>query len=54
MKVEMTKGDGKTKVQTPYFSSKPFTVLAEPNMKQAIEEAHRNIETNIDKWTCQG
>ena len=27
LKVEMTKGDGKTKVQTPYFSSKPFVIL---------------------------
>ena len=56
MKVEMTKTtpDGKSKNMSPYFSSKPFTVLAEPNIKQAIEEAHRNIDTQIEKWTCKG
>ena len=54
LKVEMTKGDGKTKVQTPYFSSKPFVILAEPNIKQAIEEAHQRIDSQIDKWTREG
>ena len=56
LRVEMSKttADGKRKVQQPYFSSKPFTVLAEPNIKQTIEEAHRNIDTQIEKWTCQG
>ena len=52
LRVEMTKttADGKRKVQQPYFSSKPFTVLAEPNIKQAIEEAHQRYDSQIDKW----
>ena len=56
MKVEMTKTtpDGKSKNMSPYFSSMPFTVLAEPNMKQAIAKAQSAIETNIDKWTKEG
>ena len=56
LKVEMTKttADGKRKVQTPYFSSKPFVILAEPNIKQAIEEAHQRIDAQIDKWTREG
>ena len=51
---KITTHDGKSKNMSPYFSSKPFTVLAEPNMKQAIEEAHRNIDTQIDNWTREG
>ena len=54
LKVEMTKGDGKTKVQTPYFASKPFVILRPEDIDEAIEEGHRNIDTQIDKWTCQG
>ena len=54
LKVEMTKGDGKTKVQQPYFSSKPYTILSQHDIENAIEEAHRNIDTQIEKWTCQG
>ena len=54
MKVEMTKGDGKTKVQTPYFASKPYTILSQHDIENAIAKSHTAIETNIDKWTCQG
>ena len=56
LKVEMTKaqGDGKRKVQQPYFSSKPYTILSQHDIENAIEEAHRNIDTQIEKWTCQG
>ena len=54
MKVEMTKGDGKTKVQTPYFASKPYTILSQHDIENAIAKAQSAIETNIDKWTCQG
>ena len=44
LKVEMTKGDGKRKVQQPYFSSKPYTILSQHDIENAIEEAHRNID----------
>ena len=54
MKVEMTKGDGKTKVQTPYFASKPYTILSQHDIENAIEEAHRNIDAQMDKWTREG
>ena len=54
MKVEMTKGDGKRKVQQPYFASKPYTILSQHDIENAIEEAHRNIDAQMDKWTCQG
>ena len=56
LRVEMTKttADGKRKKQQPYFSSKPFTALAEPNIKHAIQEAHQRIDSQIDKWTRQG
>ena len=54
MKVEMTKGDGKTKVQTPYFASKPYTILSQHDIENAIAKAQSAIKTNIDKWTCQG
>ena len=54
LKVEMTKGDGKRKVQQPYFASKPYTILSQHDIENAIEEAHRNIDTQIEKWTCQG
>ena len=54
LKVEMTKGDGKTKVQTPYFASKPYTILSQHDIENAIEEAHRNIDAQMDKWTREG
>ena len=54
LRVEMTKGDGKRKVQQPYFSSKPYTILSPHDIENAIEEAHRNIDAQMDKWTCQG
>ena len=54
MKVEMTKGDGKRKVQQPYFASKPYTILSQHDIENAIEEAHRNIDTQMDKWTREG
>ena len=54
MKVEMTKGDGKTKVQTPYFASKPYTILSQHDIENAIAKAQSAIETNIDKWTREG
>ena len=54
LKVEMTKGDGKRKVQQPYFASKPYTILSQHDIENAIEEAHRNIDAQMDKWTCQG
>ena len=54
MKVEMTKGDGKRKVQQPYFASKPYTILSQHDIENAIEETHRNIDTQKDKWTREG
>ena len=56
LRVEMTKttADGKRKVQQPYFSSKPYTILSPHDIENAIEEAHRNIDAQMDKWTCQG
>ena len=54
MKVEMTKGGGKTKVQTPYFASKPYTILSQHDIENAIAKAQSAIETNIDKWTKEG
>ena len=54
MKVEMTKGDGKTKVQTPYFASKPYTILSQHDIENAIVKAQSAIEKNIDKWTREG
>ena len=54
MKVEMTKGDGKRKVQQPYFASKPYTILSQHDIENAIEEAHRNIDAQMDKWTREG
>ena len=51
LRVEMTKGDGKRKVQQPYFSSKPFVILRPEDIDEAIEEGHRNIDTQMDKWT---
>ena len=54
LKVEMTKGDGKTKVHTPYFASKPFVILRPEDIDEAIEEGHRNIDTQMDKWTREG
>ena len=54
MKVEMTKGDGKRKVQQPYFASKPYTILSQHDIENAIAKAQSAIETNIDKWTREG
>ena len=54
MKVEMTKGNGKRKVQQPYFASKPYTILSQHDIENAIAKAQSAIETNIDKWTKEG
>ena len=56
LKVEMTKttADGKTKVQTPYFSSKPYTILSQHDIENAIEEGHQAIDAQLDKWTKEG
>ena len=56
LKVEMTKaqGDGKSKVEHPYFASKPYTILSQHDIGNAIEEAHQRIDPQIDKWTRQG
>ena len=54
LKVEMTKGDGKRKVQQPYFSSKPYTILSPHDIENAIEEGHQRIDSQIDKWTKEG
>ena len=43
LRVEMTKGDGKSKVERPYFSSKPYTILSQHDIENAIEEAHRPL-----------
>ena len=56
LKVEMTKaqGDGKQKVQQPYFSSKPYTILSQHDIENAIEEGQQRIDSQIDKWTKEG
>ena len=56
LKVEMTKttADGKSKVERPYFSSKPYTILSQHDIENAIAKAQSAIETNIDKWTREG
>ena len=56
LKVEMTKaqGDGKWKVEHPYFSSKPYTILSQHDIENAIAKAQSTIETNIDKGTREG
>ena len=54
LRVEMTKGDGKTNVQTPYFSSKPFVILRPEDIDEAIDKGHQAIDAQIEKWTCQG
>ena len=56
LKVEMTKaqGDGKRKVQQPYFSSKPYTILSQHDIENAKEEGHQRIDSQIDKWTKEG
>ena len=56
LKVEMTKTtpDGKSKVQTPYFASKPYTILSQHDIENAIEEGHQCIDSQIDKWTKEG
>ena len=52
----MTKaqGDGKTKVQTPYFASKPYTILSQHDIENVTEEGHQRIDSQIDKWTKEG
>ena len=54
LKVEMTKGDGKTKVQTPYFASKPYTILSQHDIENAIDKGHQAIDAQMDKWTREG
>ena len=56
LKVEMTKttADGKSKVERPYFSSKPYTILSQHDIENAIAKAQSAMETNIDKWTREG
>ena len=56
LRVEMTKttADGKRKVQQPYFSSKPYTILSPHDIENAIEEGHQRIDSQIDKWTKEG
>ena len=56
MKVEMTKttADGKSKVERPYFASKPYTILSQHDIENATAKAQSAIETNIDKWTREG
>ena len=56
LRVEMTKttADGKSKVERPYFSSKPYTILSQHDIENAIAKAQSVIETNIDKWTKEG
>ena len=49
-----TNPDGKTKVQTPYFASKPFVILRPEDIDEATAKAQSAIETNIDKWTKEG
>ena len=48
LKVEMTKGDGKTKVQTPYFASKPFVILRPEDIDEAIDKGHQAIDAQMD------
>ena len=52
----MTKaqGDGKTKVQTPYFASKPYTILSQHEIENAIDKGHQTIDAQMDKWTKEG
>ena len=56
LRVEMTKttADGKSKVERPYFSSKPYTILSQHDIENVIAKAQSAIETNIDKWTREG
>ena len=56
LRVEMTKttADGKNKVERPYFSSKPYTILSQHDIENVIAKAQSAIETNIDKWTREG
>ena len=42
------------KCNNPTFLQKPYTILSQHDIENAIEEAHRNIDTQIEKWTCQG
>ena len=54
MKVEMTKGDGKRKVQQPYFASKPYTILSQHDIENAIDKGHQAIDAQMDEWTKEG
>ena len=56
LKVEMTKaqGDGKSKVEHPYFASKPYTILSQHDIENAIDKGHQAIDAQMDKWTRQG
>ena len=56
MKVEMTKTnpDGKSKNMSPYFASKPYTILSQHDIENAIEEGHQRIDSQMDKWTKEG
>ena len=56
MKVEMTKttADGKSKVERPYFSSKPYTILSQHDIENAIAKGHQAIDAQMDKWTKEG
>ena len=52
LKVEMTKGDGKSKSSTPYFASKPYTILSQHDIENAIDRSlHQAIDAQMDKWT---
>ena len=56
LKFERTKTtpDGKSKVEHPYFASKPFVILRPEDIDEATAKGHQAIETNIDKWTKEG
>ena len=54
VEMAMTTADGKRKVQQPYFSSKPYTILSPHDIENAIEEGHQRIDSQIDKWTKEG
>ena len=56
LRVEMTKttADGKSKNMSPYFSSKPYTILSPHDIENAIEEGHQAIDAQMDKWTKEG
>ena len=56
LRVEMTKttADGKRKVQQPYFASKPYTILSQHDIENAIDKGHQAIDAQMDKWTKEG